>query len=149
MVRKVKDRNKQQDSVGGDQNIIQGNVSGGIVVQGRNAKVNVQQQSGIQINELTALFERLYETVHNRPEDPNVDKEEINETIQKIQAESEKQEQANRSKLERWVGYLNNLAPDIVDVILASLGGPVTGFVAVLKNIARQARKQAGGEAPT
>jgi hypothetical protein len=34
---------------------------------------------------------------------------------------------------------LNQIAPDIVDVILASLGGPVSGFTAVLKKVAERA----------
>ena len=110
---------------------------------------NYHQQSGAQVDELSTLFARLYEAINNRPDDPNVDKEEIWETIQKIESESEKQGQANVSKLERWVTYLSSIAPDIVDVILASLGGPVSGFTAVLKKIAQQAHTQTGEGTPS
>jgi len=145
---KNKSKNKQPEETNGDQNIIQGDVSGGIIVQGRNAKVDVEQHSKIQSEFTVNIFETLYEAVQNRPEDPSVDKEEINEIIQKIETESQKQEKANPSKVERWVKYLNNMAPDIVDVILASLGGPVSGFSAVLKKIAQQARTQASEASP-
>jgi hypothetical protein len=42
--------------------------------------------------------------------------------------------------MERWMANLNQMAPDIVDVILASLGGPASGFTAVFKKISEHAR---------
>jgi hypothetical protein len=72
-----------------------------------------------------------------------VDKEEITETVQKIQEEASKGEQdANETKLSRWIDSLNKIAPDVIDVALASLGGPVSGITAVLKKIADRARQQ-------
>jgi hypothetical protein len=135
---KKRDRNNQ---IGGDQNLIEGSISGGIVVQGREAKVTVQQSSGIHEKELSLLFEKLYQAIQSRHEDPNIDKEEIRGTVRRIEQEVKKGDQANDSKIKRWMESLNNMAPDIVDVILASLGGPVSGFTAVLKKIAQQARK--------
>jgi uncharacterized protein associated with vWA-MoxR-VMAP ternary system len=125
----------------GDEYIISGNVSGGIITQGRNAKVVVRQNSGADINEIESLFKQLYQHIETRPQDPNVDKEEIAQTLQKLEEETAKGEQANQTKMDRWMANLNKMAPDIVDVILASLGGPVTGITAVLKKVAEHARK--------
>jgi len=129
-------------SIGGDQNIIQGNFSGGIITQGRNATVTAYQSNGMDVKELAALFDKLYRHVETRPNDPNVDKSEIFEIIQKIEKESGKGNDANETKLGRWVENLAQMAPDILDVVLASLGGPVSGITAVVKKIADRAQQQ-------
>ena len=126
-------------NIGGDQNIIS-KVSGGISIQGRGARVSIDQRNGFDADEISALFEKLYQRVESRVPDPNVDKAEIIETIQKIEEEASKGEEVNESKLTRWMDNLNKMAPDIVDVALASLGGPVAGATAVLKKIADRAR---------
>ena len=116
--------------------------SGGISIQGRNANVTIKQSSVVPADEITALFEKLYQQIESRPPDPNVDKEEIVETVQKIQEEASKGGEVNETKLTRWMENLNKIAPDIIDVALASLGGPVSGVTAVLKKIADRARPQ-------
>ena len=129
----------------GDQNILSGNVSGGgIVFQGgRHKSVTINQSTGPALDEVAALFNNIYKHIEARPPDPNVDKEEITETVQKIQEEASKGEQdANETKLSRWIDSLNKIAPDVIDVALASLGGPVSGITAVLKKIADRARQQ-------
>jgi hypothetical protein len=131
-------RNKQ---IGGDQNVIQGSISGGVVVQGRGANVSVQQSGGINEEQLALVFEKMYQAIQSRPDDPNIDKEEISGTVERIEQEVKKGDQANDSKLNRWMESLNQMAPDIVDVILASLGGPVSGLTAVLKKVAEHARQ--------
>jgi len=141
-------KEKQQKNAGstdirGDQNIMSGNVSsGGISIQGRNAAVTIHQTNGVPADEISTLFQKLYQYIDTRPPDPNVDKEEIVETVQKIQDEVSKGEQINETKLSRWTENLSKMAPDIVDVALASLGGPVSGATAVLKKIADRAHQK-------
>jgi hypothetical protein len=136
---KTKNRSKAVH-VGGDQNIIQGNVSGSVIVQGRNAKVKVQKNTEGDIKELATLFEKVYQYIESRVEDPNLDKDEITGVVQQLEVETAKGEQANQVKLSRWMEHLGNMAPDIIDVILGSLGGPVSGFSVVLKKIAERAQ---------
>ena len=127
----------------GDQNVMSGNISsGGIAIQGRNANVSVQQTSGVGVNEIAAIFDKLYQYIESRNPDPNVDKDEIVETVQKVQEEVSKGGDVNETKLSRWMDNLTKMAPDVVDVALASLGGPVSGAVAVLKKIADRAHQQ-------
>jgi hypothetical protein len=129
----------------GDQNISSGNVSsGGISFQGgRHKNITINQSTGPASDEVAALFSNLYKHIESRPPDPNVEKEEILETVQKIQEEASKGEkEANETKLTRWIDSLNKIAPDVIDVALASLGGPVSGVTAVLKKIADRAHQQ-------
>ena len=129
----------------GDQNILSGNVSGGgIVFQGgRHKNITINQSTGPGSDEIAALFSNIYKHIEARPPDPNIDKEEIMETVQKIQEEAAQGEKdANENKLTRWMDTLNKIAPDVIDVALASLGGPVSGITAVLKKIADRTRQQ-------
>lgn len=139
--RKFKNNRGRNKQIGGDQNVVQGSISGGVIVQGRGANVAVQQSSGINEEQLSLVFEKIHQAIQSRPDDPNIDKEELSETVQKIEQEIKKGDQANDSKLKRWMESLNKMAPDIVDVILASLGGPVSGLTAVLKKVAEHARQ--------
>ncbi len=141
MAGKLKNNRGRSTKIGGDQNVIEGTISGGVIVQGRGARVNVRQTSENHDKELSTLFEKLYAAIQSRPPDPNIDKEEIKETVQKIEQEIKKGDKANDSKLKRWMENLSTMAPDIVDVILASLGGPVSGLTAVLKKVAEHARQ--------
>lgn len=141
MGRKIRNNERQKKQIGGDQNVIQGSISGGVIVQGRGANVAFQQSSGINEEQLSLVFEKLYQAIQARPDDPDIDKEEISETVQRIEQEVKKGDQTNDSKLRRWMENLNKMAPDIVEVILASLSGPVSGLTAVLKKVAEHARQ--------
>ncbi|MEW5938648.1 MAG: caspase family protein, partial [Chloroflexota bacterium] len=88
--------------------------------------------------------QKVYQQIETRPVSAVATKEEIAETVQRIENEvKEKGEQANESRLQLWMDFLGQMAPDIVDVILASLGGPVSAATAVLKKVAERARKPA------
>lgn len=122
------------DQVQGDQ-ITAGDISDSSVAMGRGA----QAQQGISGAELDAIFRPVYQKIEARPADPDVDKEEIVETVQKIEQETAAP-QPNETKLARWMRTLADMAPDIVDVMAASLGGPVSGATAVLKKVIDRAR---------
>ena len=123
------------------------NVVGSINAGGR-AKVDITQSSVHKTEEANfeKLFELLEEKIKVRPEDPNVDKQEIREQVNQIKAEAAKGETANPNKLERWIRNLAGMAPDIVDVMAASLGGPISGFTAVLQKIAARVKAEVENE---
>ena len=129
-------------TVRGDQQTI-GNISdNAIVVQGRNATVTVYQ--GIQGTELAPLFDKIYQTIAALPDVSSGKKQELEDTARRIETEvAENGAQANQTDLQRWMENIQKMAPDIVDVILASLGGPLSAATAILKKIAERA-KQAG-----
>lgn len=123
------------------------NVIGSIHASGH-AQVDVTQNSNHKTEDKSfeRLFALLEEQVKTRPEDPNVDKQEIRNVINEIKAEAAQGEKANPNKLERWIRNLAGIAPDVVDIILASLGGPLSGFTAVLQKIAARVKAEAGNK---
>lgn len=115
-----------------------GEVSGGTVVGGINGQFNLSSDDAI----FEKLFDLLEETIKARPEDPNVDKQEIQEMVKLIKIEVARREGVNENKLVRWIRNLLEIAPDIVDVMAVWLGGSVSGFAVVFKKIvAKEKRK--------
>ena len=119
------------------------NVVGSIDASGH-AKVDVSQSSVHKTEDANfeKLFELLEERIKARPEDPNVDKREIQEQVKQIKAEAAQGENANQNKLERWIRTLAGMAPDVVDVMVASLGGPISGITAVIQKIAARVKAE-------
>lgn len=98
---------------------------------------------GISAEELAKLFAPIYERIQARPEDPAVEKAEISQTVQQVQAETVKGEQANPSKVERLLKTLALMAPDILDVTVATLVNPVAGIALVIRKVAEKAKAEA------
>ena len=115
------------------------NVIGMINANGR-ARVNVNQKVIHQATpEMDKLFKRIHKEVRARPEDPKHDKEKLEAQVTKIESEAAKGEKADKDRLERWIRTLAKMAPDIVEVMAASLAGPVAGFTVVFRKIVERA----------
>ncbi len=122
------------------------NVIGTINASGR-ARVRVDQKVIHQATpELENLFKSLHKEVKIRTQDSKLEKAKLDEHVKKIETETAKGEAADKTKLEGWIRKLAKMAPDIVDVMAASLGGPVAGFTAVFKKIVDRARTVPAGE---
>ncbi len=94
------------DYVGGD-TISVGAVSGTGIAIGRGAQAHVQQGGSGDQEAFARAFAQIYAASKARPEDPDVDKEEVTNMVKRIQQEAQQGEQANENKLTRW---LRNLA---------------------------------------
>jgi hypothetical protein len=129
------------DKVGGDK-ISLGDISGstGIAI-GRGARATVTQ--GLGGDEIARLFAEVYQQIKTRSEDPDVDKEELTETVQKIQGEVARGEEANPHKVERWLKTLAGMADDIFEVTVACLTSPAAGVATVIRKVAQKAKAEA------
>lgn len=130
------------DKVKGD-SITVGDISGstGIAI-GRGAQASVT--SGIGGDELAQLFSAVYRQIEIRPQDPDVDKEELADTVKKIELEAAKGENANPRKVERWLLFLADMAPDIMEVAAATLADPIAGVASVIRKVAEKVKSEAG-----
>lgn len=96
--------------------------------------------------ELAQQFALIYERIDARPEDPNVDKAELRETVHKIEEEVRKGEEANPSKVERWLRFLAGMADDIFQVTVATLASPIGGIAKAIQLIAQKAKESGADE---
>ena len=112
------------------------------VAIGSGASATVSQ--GISGAELADLFAQIRQEIEERPEDPDVEKEEVLETVDKVEQEVAKGDQANANKLSRWLGNLAEMAPDIFEVTVATLTNPALGLATVVRKVAQKAQEEAG-----
>jgi hypothetical protein len=105
-------------------------------------KVTVGQ--GVAGEDLVALFDAIYRRIDQRPEVPDIDRAELKETVQRVQEEVGKGEQANTGKIARWLRTLADVAPDIFKVTAAALANPLAGVVAAVQAVAVRLEREVG-----
>jgi len=127
-----------------DHSIKTGNITGSTgVAIGHGAQANVSQPGGASVGEIARAFAIIYRQIQAREEDPNVDKDELTHTVERIEEETLKGEQANPTKMERWLKTLAGMASDIGDVVIATLANPAVGIATVIRKVAEKATTQA------
>ncbi len=132
------------DFVGGDKitgDISVGDVSGTGIAIGHKAQAQVYQGSGDYAT-FAQAFARIYAAIRSRPEDPDVDKDELTNTVKSIEQEAQKGEQANANKLTRWLRNLAAMAEDIFEVTVAALIGPQAAFATVARKVAARVKQE-------
>ena len=134
-----KAKTEQIKGTGGNSIRIGSSVSGNNVVLAGN-HIKVTQSNGMQAAEIAKLFAIIYQKIETRPEDPKVEKEEITQAVQRIEQETVKGEEANPDKVDRLLKTVSGMAPEIGEVILATLTSPAAGIATVIRKIAEKAK---------
>ena len=120
---------------------VQGQNAVGFIHASGSSRVNLKQQVIQQTSpEMEDLFKHLNRKIRRRRKGSQADKTRLENQVRKIEAEAAKGSAADPGKLERWIKTLANMAPDIVEVMAASLAGPIAGFTLVFKKIVERAR---------
>ena len=125
------------DSGGGPVFLDKVNNRGGIV-KGRSDKY----QSGLNADEITALFKNLLTAVEHQSRLSEVDKADLKIEIEELRQELSKKERANESFLLRRLRNIGRMAPDILEVTLATIANPVAGFGLVAVKIAEKIKRE-------
>jgi hypothetical protein len=133
------------DIVAGDKNIKvdKGGVIVGGHVQGSNIVTGDRNQIGDKQAEQEAFFDELLKRIDQRPNTSPEDKEDLKANIVEIKAEVEKGEQADETFLSRRLRNIARMAPDIGEVMLATLTNPAAGFATLIRKVAERAKASA------
>lgn len=131
----MKQGNGDKFDIGGDANIMDGNINAEIIVQGRDNTVSVNK-TGSDSKELNQLIQHILDLIERRDEDPNVDKSEIVDEVVKIRKEVATPE-PNGHKLLRWLSNLGEMAPDIAEVLATTLANPIAGVALGVSKVAK------------
>jgi hypothetical protein len=143
-------RVKNGDFVGGDKNTnvgngstyVGGNVANSNLVTGDNNVVSITNTAREE------LFEEILKKIEVRPATSPAEKDDLKADVKEIKAEAEKGEAADETFLGRRLRNIARMAPDIFEVITATLVNPAAGFATVVKKIAERAKAPASdGEA--
>jgi hypothetical protein len=79
---------------------------------------------------------------------PNVsqaEKEDLKQQVEKIGDEVQKGSKAEAGRLEKLINTLNVMAPDIFDVVIATIANPLAGIGLVIKKIGDKAKLERDG----
>lgn len=117
-----------------------GNIGqGSAVAVGRGAQASVA--SGLSGDEVAKLFETIYQRIEARPDTPAEDKADLKSEVQELQSEVAKGEQADEGFLTRRLRNIARIAPDILDVVVQTLGSSVKGIAEVVRKVLAKAKK--------
>jgi transposase-like protein len=96
--------------------------------------------------EIKRVFDQLYTEIEARPAMPPADKEDIKAEVKEIQATvteaAQKNEKVDEGFLSRRFRNIARVAPDVLDVVVATLGNPLAGLGVAVKKIAEKAKEE-------
>lgn len=120
-------------------------VSGRVNVAGGNITTH-QTTTGLSAAEIKQLFDGLYTAIEFRPETPTADKEDLKAEVKEIQVTvteaAQKNEKVDEGFLAQRFRNIARMAPDVLDVLVATLGNPLAGLGAAVKKIAEKAKEE-------
>ena len=90
------------------------------------------------------LFEEVHQKIEARPNTAPEDKADLQAEVKEIQTEAAKEDKADEAFLSRRLRNLKRMAPDILEVVTATLVNPLAGFGLAVKKIAEKAKETAG-----
>jgi hypothetical protein len=121
---------------------IGGNVSDSqVIASSGNINITSNQTNNSQ-NLIHQEFKVVYQKIEERDPVSHVDKSEVVSIVQNIEAEVSGEHEVNPTKLERWLRFLGEMAPDILDVVIKTLTNPLLGISETAHKIAARASKQ-------
>ncbi len=125
-----------------------GNVTIGGDVVGRDKIVsNVNTSTGVDAGQMVELLKqfaainRQIDALSGKDDD---EKQELKETVKKIEDEVKKGDQAKPEKVERWLKFIATMTDDIFEVVTNTLANPIYGLATVVRNVAKKAKEKPG-----
>ena len=134
---------KEPGGQSGGVSISGGRVTVGGDVVGRDKITTTTHGIGAEgLAELSRQFAQIKKQIEERPADPQVEKDELRETVERIEREVRKGEAADPGKVERWLRFLAEMADDVFRVTVAALSHPAAGVAKAVQLIAQRAREE-------
>ncbi len=119
-------------------------VEGGVKANtfiGRDQNITV----GASAEEIAKLFTALNAAIDSRPKTDVETKADLKAEVKELQTHVEgKDAEPDESFIARHLRNIGHMAPDILDVAIATLGNPVGGVMLVIKKSAEKAKELAG-----
>jgi predicted transcriptional regulator len=115
---------------------------GGDVVGGDKITTTNYGMDPRALAELVKQFQKIQAQIDALPGKDEVDKQELKETVKKIEEEAKKGDQAKPDRVERWLMNVGVMSDDIFQVTTATLANPVYGVFKTLQLIAQKAKEE-------
>ncbi len=132
-------------SISSGDNNIYGLIEAGTVQIGHYAQMYIGGgQPADDPGDLARLFSALYHQIETRPADPDVERAELRQLVERIEQAVTKEGATNPNKLTRWLRDLARLAPDVGRLALAGLAAPTGGAAPAIRRLAAKLRPEMG-----
>jgi hypothetical protein len=139
---------KKKNTTGQETNIKVGDISGisgNMNIAGGNI-TTYQATSNLSAAEIKQLFDQLYADIETNSKPTPADKEDLKAEVEEIQSTVteavQKNEKVNESFLSRRFRNIARVAPDMLDVVVATLADPLAGLGVAVKKIAEKAKEE-------
>lgn len=123
----------QKISAGNGSVVIGGNVTGSTIVTGNQNVVTTE----------TNFFLPIYQAIEEKKDLKPDAKADLKAEVQEVEAEVKKGEKADEAFLARRLRNIRRIAPDILDVVTATLTNPAAGFSLIARKVAEKAKTSA------
>jgi hypothetical protein len=141
MPKKKSETNKQTSVRVGNISDISGNVN----VAGGNITTH-HTVTGLSAGEIQQLFDGLYAEIDRRANTSTADKEDIKAELKEIESTvteaGQKNEKMDEGFLARRFRNIARMAPDILDLVVATLANPLAGLGVAAQKIADKAKQE-------
>lgn len=110
-------------------------IGGDVQTEGGSFIGRDQIHSGIDGQQLFAL---IYNTIDKRRDLTDTDRADLRQDVDELKQELTRQEQADESFLMRRLRNIRKMAPDVLEVTLATITNPAAGFDVIARKIAER-----------
>jgi hypothetical protein len=125
-------------------------IGGNLVIRDRSEFVGRDKTvTQTSVDRSQSEFRVVYEQVAARPDTSPAERADIEAEVRDIEAEVAQGDQADESFLMRRLRSLERMAPDILEVVLATLANPTAGFGMVASKVAKKIAESSKGAHPT
>jgi hypothetical protein len=129
----------------GDKNVVRGthgiaiggNVSGSTIVHGDHNVI------GSQVSIESPYRQQIYATIEGRPQTSPKEQADIEAQVKELEQEDAKGELADAHFIEERLRNLRQMAPDIFEVVVATIANPVAGFGLIAKKVVEKIQAEA------
>ena len=112
------------------------NISGGDI---NNVSTNINTGIGnLIVSNVDSIFGGLYKALEKLPD--GIEKVESREILLKLENEAKKGNQADGGRIQRWLRFLAETAPDVWQVAIETFMHPISGISLVFKKVAERAK---------
>ena len=139
---------KKKRESGKQTNVRVGNISdisGNVNVAGGNITTH-HTTTGLSATEIKQLFDQLYDNIERWPETPASAKEDLKAEVKEIESTvieaAQKNEKVDEGFLMRRFRNIARMAPDVLDVVVATLANQLAGLGVAVKKIAEKAKEE-------
>ncbi len=116
---------------GGNQSVVLGGDSNNVRITNINNRVAASSK-----------FITIYEQIEDRADLSKTDKADLKTELQSFEAEDKKGPEANEGFLAQRLRNVKRIAPDILDVAIATIANPVAGFGMIAKKVAGKMKEE-------